>query len=164
MAAERAIAGHEAPQHEAEVMNAHEAAPSNTKFSADGNLPDVAKPEETPRASASDLAYGEEKKDKYIEGDIMYEQLAHRFAYRDQMSALDHAWLEAQGLKAGKIVKGKNGFAMMAFTPLPGFDDKRRPVLAFRGSDDTQDWLDNFNSKGIGAAQMAANEGMIGAA
>lgn len=100
----------------------------------------------------------------YIAGDIMYEQLAHRFAYRDSFTKEDHDWLHVQGLEARNVIKGKNGFSMVAFVPLPGFDGKRRPVLAFRGSDDAKDMLDDFSSHGVGSAQMAGNEGLIGAA
>lgn len=166
MAAERAIARHEGPAHDVEVTNAPDADVSNTRFHSSGALPAVAgSNEEAPsRASASELGYDAEHDTPYIAGDIMYEQLAHRFAYRDSITAEDQRWLKVQGLEARKVVHGRNGFAMISFVPLPGFDGKRRPVLAFRGSDDAQDALDDFNAKGVGAAQMAANEGLIGSA
>lgn len=168
MAAERAAASRDTRSDDLQVTDAPEAeAPSSTRFSAHGTVPGVSGGDEeaSSRPSASEMAYDDAGNAiPYIAGDIMYEQLAHRFAYRDTLTKEDHDWLKVQGLKAGKVVKGKNGFAMIAFTPLPGFDGKRRPVLAFRGSDDMKDALDDFNHRGVGAAQMAANEGLIGAA
>ncbi len=166
MAGERAIAGQTEASQDLEMNAAETDAATSTRFSARGSLPAVDGGEtNAPAASASDRAFDDNGQVvPYIAGDIMYEQLAHRFAYRDQLTKEDHDWLRVQGLKAGKVVKGRHGFAMIAFTPLPGFDGKRRPVLAFRGSDDMKDALDDFNHRGVGAAQMAANEGLIGAA
>lgn len=134
-------------------------AESSTRFHADGPLPDVAGPDATPRASASELAYDGGR--PFITGDLMYEQLAHRFAYRDSLTAEDHEWLREQGLRMTGVVHGRHGFSMMKFAPLPAFDGVRRPVIAFRGTDDARDAMDDFNEDGVGAAQMAANEGTI---
>ncbi len=165
MAGERAIAGHQAASHEDVETKDTSVEASSTRFHAGGRLPGVAGDETAAaRPSASEMAYEDPNAVPYIAGDIMYEQLAHRFAYRDTLTKEDHEWLRVQGLEARKPIKGKNGFAMISFVPLPGFDGKRRPVLAFRGTDDAKDVLDDFNAKGVGSGQMAANEGLIGAA
>jgi hypothetical protein len=116
----------------------------------------------TPATATPEHAAPDATKEPFIAGDIMYEQLAHRFAYRDSLSAEDRAWLRNQGFEALPPIHGKKGLAMMAFVPLPGFEDKRRPVLAFAGSNDVKDALDDFNAHGVGASQMAENEGTIG--
>src|SRR6185312_7066038 len=64
--------------------------------------------------------------------------------------------------EAKGVIHGRDGLAMMAFVPLKGFEDRRRPVLAFRGTDDAKDVADDLDPAGVGAAQMAANEGTIG--
>lgn len=98
----------------------------------------------------------------FITGDIMYEQLAHRFAYQDELSEPDRAWLTVQGLRARPVVHGRGGFAMMSFVPLPEYDGKdRRPVLAFRGTNDLKDLIDDLRPEGVGAMQLATNEGLI---
>lgn len=159
MAVDRAMELRSAEGPELEHLDTQNATDAGARFHANGPLPGVAN-DAPARPSASELAYGEDKP-AYITGDIMYEQLAHRFAYRDKLTAEDHEWLTSQGLQCKGTTKGKHGLAMMAFVPLPGFDGMRRPVLAFRGTDDMRDVLDDFNANGVGAAQMAVNEGLI---
>src|SRR6476661_6283129 len=97
MLREQAHAG--ASHEEAETTSHATEAHAPAHFSAAGPIPAVASEsasEESARPSASDLAY----KEPFLTGDIMYEQLAHRFAYRDSLSAEDRAWLKNQGLEA----------------------------------------------------------------
>ena len=118
------------------------------------------------RRSASERAFentlGREKHPEYIHGDLVYEHLAWRFAYKDGLSAEDQEWLRVQGFRAGKPVHGLQGFAMLSFVPLDG--SERMPALAFRGTDDLKDLADDLNPKGVGMYQLAANEGKIAAA
>ncbi len=159
MAVERAL--HEQPAAEADHDVVHAAEhTASTHFHDEGKVPPVGSDHDAARRpSASELAY--DGGQPLITGDLMYEQLAHRFAYRDALTDEDQKWLKDQGMKMTGIVHGRHGFAMMKFVPLPGFDGLRRPVVAFRGSDDMKDALDDFNEQGVGAAQMAANEGTI---
>src|SRR6185312_5960421 len=86
---------------------------ATTKFTSAGSIPPVAVHDAAPNArpSASELAYpphtaapepaaADATKEPFLTGDIMYEQLAHRFAYRDSLSAEDRAWLKNQGMEA----------------------------------------------------------------
>ena len=118
------------------------------------------------RRTASERAFektlGGEHHPAYIHGDLVYEHLAWRFAYKDALTAEDDEWLSVQGFRAGKPVHGVHGFAMMSFVPVAGSD--RAPVLAFRGTDDLKDLSDDLNPKGVGMYQLAANEGKIAAA
>jgi pimeloyl-ACP methyl ester carboxylesterase len=160
MAGERARHEHAAAEADHEVVHAPETAHPTTQFHDQGAVPAVGAGHAAAHApSASELAY--DGGQPLITGDLMYEQLAHRFAYRDALTAEDQKWLKEQGMEMTGIVHGRHGFAMMKFVPLPGFDGLRRPVVAFRGSDDAHDALDDFNEHGVGAAQMAANEGTI---
>jgi pimeloyl-ACP methyl ester carboxylesterase len=160
MAAERELHEHQVKEADHEVAHATEPAPATTQFHSEGNVPAVGAAHEGARPpSASELAY--DGGQPLITGDLMFEQLAHRFAYRDSLTAEDQKWLKEQGMQMTGIVHGRNGFTMMKFVPLPGFDGLRRPVVAFRGSDEAKDALDDFNQHGVGAAQMAANEGTI---
>jgi len=105
------------------------------------------------------LAKHTTKHPAFVAGDIVYEQLAFQLAYQDSVSAKDEAWLAIQGLRAGNVVHGVQGFAMLPFVPIPGSD--RAPVLAFRGTDDLKDLADDLNPRGVGMYQLAANEGKI---
>jgi pimeloyl-ACP methyl ester carboxylesterase len=160
MAVEHARHEHAAAEAEHEVAHAPEPAAAPTQFHTEGAVPAVgAAHDAASHPTASELAY--DGGQPFISGDLMYEQLAHRFAYRDTLTAEDQKWLKEQGLQMNGLVHGRHGFAMMSFVPLPGFDGVRRPTIAFRGSDDAHDALDDFNEHGVGAAQMAANEGTI---
>ncbi|MEO8551264.1 MAG: DUF4157 domain-containing protein, partial [Kofleriaceae bacterium] len=96
-----------------------------------------------------------------IRGDVANERLAHDFAYREPSSLTpeDHKFLESKGLKVGGVVHGEGGLDFVTFLPIPGSDAK--PVIAFRGTSEKADVIDDLHPAGIGAYQMAANEGVI---
>ena len=96
-----------------------------------------------------------------VRGDVANERLAHDFAYKEP-SALtpeDHKFLESKGLKVGGVVHGEGGLDFMTFLPIPGSDAK--PVIAFRGTSEKADLIDDIHPAGVGSYQMAANEGVI---
>jgi pimeloyl-ACP methyl ester carboxylesterase len=150
--------------------------PQPAGFSDKGQKPEVATAAAAPAAvSASDQAFGaaetkpEAKPEVKAEGekqpdlaeirqDSLYEHLAHRFAYKKTLSPEDHKYLEQHNLKFGEHIRGHGGLDMMTFIPLNG---NQPPVLAFRGTSEIPDVVDDANAEGVGANQMAMNEGLI---
>ncbi len=112
--------------------------------------------------------------------DVVYEQMAHNLAYKDALTPQDVMWLHNHGYEpvSRNAVQGTGGFAMMAFRPLQNEENvnpatttplgspnarnvNMRPVLAFRGTDDDADLIDDTNPAGVGAYQFAVNQGII---
>ena len=96
-----------------------------------------------------------------MKADVLDEHLAHDLAYKnaDQLDAKDLAYLAANGLQVGKVFHGQGGLEMTTFIPTAG--SKATPVLAFRGTQGGADLVADASAGGIGAYQMAANEGVI---
>jgi hypothetical protein len=102
--------------------------------------------------------------------DVEMEQLATRFAYQGnpgsgeehERSINDERDLHAMGMVATTQIAGTRGFSMLVTTrraDAPG--GRARSIVAFRGSDDVDDAIDDTNPAGIGEQQYAANEALI---
>jgi pimeloyl-ACP methyl ester carboxylesterase len=139
-----------------------EAEPSaRTRFHAHGPLPPVAADAAQAEPSASDRAFDGDKRAQ-MKRDVVAERLAHGIAYHDELTSDDQSYLESKGLKVGKTYHGHGGLDMTTFVPAQG--GHATPVLAFRGTQGKADVVDDTNPAGVGAFQMAANEGLIAAA
>lgn len=93
--------------------------------------------------------------------DVIYEDLAHRIAYKEELTPTDEKLLERWGYESDPIhVHGRRGFSMMLFKPLPGSD--RTPVVAFRGTEPTDlgDLVSDMDMS-IGRDQYQENHDLI---
>lgn len=134
---------------------------SRTRFHAQGPLPAVAAETGQATPSASDRAFDGDKRAQ-MKRDVVAERLAHGIAYHDEITSDDQAYLESKGLQVGKTYHGHGGLDMTTFVPAEG--GHATPVLAFRGTKGTTDVVADANPAGVGAFQMAANEGLIAGA
>lgn len=138
--------------------------PSRTRFHASGPLPPVATATSQSKPSASDRGFAQATGDQraQMERDVVAEHLAHGIAYHDEITSDDQAYLESKGLEVGSTFHGHGGLDMTTFIPANG--SRATPVLAFRGTKGSADVVADTTPAGVGAFQMAANEGPIAAA
>ncbi|GEM_PF-3526669 len=101
--------------------------------------------------------------------DVIYEQLAHRFAYDDEPDA---AALAVFGYGCvDRIIDPQTDLQAFVFAPISErvaeMTEKQgrapRTVVAFRGTSSAADVEDDANTEGIGMFQFSANEPGIGA-
>lgn len=151
------------------VQDDHEEAseaerPSRTRFHASGPLPPVSTATAQARPSASERGFAQPSADQraQMERDVVAEHLAHGIAYHDEITSDDQAYLESKGLKVGATFHGRGGLDLTTFVPADG--RHATPVLAFRGTKGTADLVADANPAGVGAFQMAANEGLVATA
>lgn len=93
--------------------------------------------------------------------DVVYEDLAHRMAYKEQLSKLDEALLLGWGFDPDPVhFRGRRGLSVMLFRPLPG--SGRVPVVAFRGTEpsDLNDIVSDLDLS-IGRDQYQENHDLI---
>ena len=92
--------------------------------------------------------------------DVIYEELAHDFAYQDQLGPRERQLLTGWGYQPPLRVRGRHGLDVLLFQPLP--DSQRRPVLAFRGTEPTDlgDVLTDMDPE-IGERQFDDNRQLI---
>lgn len=91
--------------------------------------------------------------------DVVYERLGHDFAYK--FSAGNVAELRGAGYRIDLNPKHtfsdqKTGFSMTAFVPLRE-SSHLNPVLAFRGTQQGRDFVDDFHRAEVGHNQWSAN-------
>ncbi|NVB77111.1 MAG: DUF2974 domain-containing protein [Kofleriaceae bacterium] len=138
--------------------------PSQTRFHTSGPLPPVSTATAQARPSASERGFAQASADQraQMQRDVVAEHLAHGIAYHDEITSDDQAYLESKGLKVGATLHGRGGLDLTTFVPADG--SGATPVLAFRGTKGTDDLVADANPAGVGAFQMAANEGLIATA
>jgi hypothetical protein len=102
---------------------------------------------------------------------VLLERMAHTYAYEDAVSPSAASELLEAGYVAGPALHGKEGFAVMPFTPVR--PDAGPPVLAFRGTQMGEvrapdpgshafpDLLEDLGPEGVGVASYRLNEGLI---
>jgi outer membrane protein OmpA-like peptidoglycan-associated protein/pimeloyl-ACP methyl ester carboxylesterase len=95
-----------------------------------------------------------------VKADYAYEKLAKKFAYLSKLSENEKGELLAMGYTPGPRIIGASSFALWVFEPVSPDGNK---VLAFEGSADLLDWLDDLNpdQAGPGYKQMKQNTGLI---
>lgn len=97
-----------------------------------------------------------------VKADYAYEKLAKKFAYLSKLSKSEEAELKDLGYTPGPRITGASSFALWVFEPAPGSPNNNK-VLAFEGSADLLDWLDDLNpdQAGPGYKQMKENADLI---
>ena len=95
-----------------------------------------------------------------VKADYAYEKLAKKFAYLSKLSENEKGELLGMGYTPGPRIIGASSFAMWVFEPVSPDGYK---VLAFEGSADLLDWLDDLNpdQAGPGYKQMKQNTDLI---
>jgi pimeloyl-ACP methyl ester carboxylesterase len=92
-------------------------------------------------------------------GEVILEQLAHRFAYQARLTEANEATLAEWGYRVHTpMTSGAGDLQLFAVAPLR---DGVAPVLVFRGSESGADWIGNLSPAGVGMYQVAANEALI---
>src|ERR1051326_3718223 len=102
--------------------------PSRQSFTTAGHVPPVAGGAQAPAPTASELGYTAAG---IPAADIMFEEMAHRMIYQDQLGTIDRQLLARWGYRPDWIpLHGKLGLFAALFVP-----EKTgvAPVVAFRG-------------------------------
>jgi pimeloyl-ACP methyl ester carboxylesterase len=138
--------------------HADEPATAPQRYTSRGAIPPVGTTESEPLApSASDRAFAA---DAIPTADIMYEEMAHRMIYQDQLGDLDRLLLARWGFRAEWVpLHGKLGLFCALFVPAKAGVS---PVVAFRGMQmrDKDDVLTVLEPK-VGNRQWVANRDAI---
>ena len=92
--------------------------------------------------------------------DVVLEQIAHRFAYHDPLSDEDQATLTSWGYQPMSPIHLPGDLQLMTLRPAPGHRELS-PVMAFRGSFEVQDFIEDANGTGVGMFQFSRNEAVI---
>lgn len=85
-----------------------------------------------------------------LKGDLVYEWMAHKYAYKnDPLNKEELKALASQGYEPyiNTVIPGKFDFQAWLFKPLSGAQGKV-PVIAFRGSQEALDWVNDLASSG----------------
>ncbi|NET15909.1 MAG: DUF2974 domain-containing protein [Okeania sp. SIO1H6] len=98
-----------------------------------------------------------EEIEEILNKDSPYEILAHEMLYKESFNKQDENILKEMGYISRPLINGFYDLQFRGFIPLEQESKEQKklsPVLAFRGSKQLLDWIDDFHPMGIGFNQF----------